>query len=117
ELAASLRDGSVRLDASRIEDLTTRLTLSQTQLEFDRAELLRQIALSTQSAATGGVSGVSGPPAPPGVVADLTSGHVERIRSALAVRPLDPRHASLVIPLLESDELSEDAVGALCTVA
>jgi hypothetical protein len=117
ELEASLRNGSVRLDESRVDDLTTRLALSQTQLEFDRAELLRQLALWPRPSETAS----SDLPSPSSVEAqvaiELWSGDVERIRAALKSRSLDPRHASLVIPLLDVDELAADAVGALCTIS
>jgi hypothetical protein len=116
ELATSLRNGSVQLDASRVDDLTTRLALSQTQLEFDRAELLRQIALSRQAAEPSSAPAPLHPFGEPGVLAELWSGDTERIRAVLLAPSLDPRHTSLVLPLLENDELAPDAVRALRTV-
>lgn len=43
-LTASLRKGSVQLQAAEIADSTTRLTLSQTHAEISRVELLAQLA-------------------------------------------------------------------------
>ena len=116
ELARSLRNGSVKLDPARVNDLTTRLTLSQTMPELDRAELLRQVAESRARAAPTSVAATPAPDASSTLAADLSSRDLTRIRAALAVRPVDPRLSSLVIPLLELDDAAQDAVAALSAI-
>ena len=113
ELAASLRSGRVTLDTHEVKDATTRLTLSQTQLEVDRAALLRQV----ETLRSGGAPSV--PPHKPAseLVSALESGDVARINRILRSEPLDKDHASLVIPCLEHDETAEAAVFALRRVA
>ncbi|HEX7668952.1 MAG TPA: Npt1/Npt2 family nucleotide transporter, partial [Polyangiaceae bacterium] len=114
ELARSLRNGSVQLDPGGVSDLTTRLTLSQTLTEFDRAELLRQVAEFRARGAPAGAAPAPGAPFAPAI--ELTSGDAARIRAALTEQPLDPRFSSLVIPLLEIDEVAPAAVTSLQTV-
>jgi AAA family ATP:ADP antiporter len=63
-LTASLRKGSVQLQAAEIADSTTRLTLSQTHAEISRVELLAQLAaLRPPLAATSGSPPATAPPA------------------------------------------------------
>lgn len=124
ELAASLRAGRIHLDETRVGDATTRLAISQTALEIDRNELLRQI-----QALRGGESLSERPPRigsvslAPDVLeavpraAELASGEPARVRTALAAGPLEPRLVSLVIPLLANDELNPQATQALLGVA
>jgi AAA family ATP:ADP antiporter len=111
ELASSLRSGRVRLDDEEIGDATTRLTLSQTQLELDREGLIRQIEELRRA-----------PPVERSrpereLVALLATGDAERINAALRAGPLDVDLASLVLPCLGRDETAEAAVVALRSVA
>jgi len=112
ELAASLRSGRVTLDTNEVKDATTRLTLSQTQLEIDRGALLRQM-----ESFRGGKSPVPKPKPASELLRALESGDPERINRALLAEPLDKDYASLVIPWLERDETVEAAVVALRRVA
>jgi ATP:ADP antiporter, AAA family len=109
ELAHSLRSGRVHLDDEEIGDATTRLTLSQTQLELDRDGLLRQIEELRR--------GQERPKPERELIAVLGSGDVERINTALRAGPLDVDLASLVLPCLGRDETAEAAVVALRSVA
>jgi len=111
ELAASLRSGRVQLDADDVRDATTRLTLSQTQLELNREALLRQIETLR--------SGPTPIPAKPRseLVLALESEDAARINAALLAGPIDKDLASLVIPYLEHDETAEAAVVALRSIA
>jgi AAA family ATP:ADP antiporter len=125
ELAASLRAGRIHLDETRVGDATTRLAVSQTALEIDRAELLRQIqALRAVEAPNpergsrpGSTPSLEDVLAPVPRAAELASGNLETVRAALANGPLDPRLVSLVIPLLAHDELNASAARALLGVA
>jgi ATP:ADP antiporter, AAA family len=125
ELAASLRAGRIHLDETHVGDATTRLAVSQTALEIDRAELLRQIqALRSQDGHSGerGSRPTSARPSVEPIVAwpraaELASGDVARIQAALTSAPLEPPLVSLVIPMLAHDELNPAAVKALLGVA
>jgi hypothetical protein len=128
-LASSLRSGKVRIDAEDVSDATTRVTLSQTQLEIDREELLRQIAeLRRRGPAPTGETQTATPAPPPehaapapspvtARIAELRSGDPQRVRSALGGPPLEPELVSLVIPLLGDDANAEAATAALRRVA
>jgi len=111
ELAASLRSGRVRLADDEVHDATTRLTLSQTQLELNRDALLREIEkLRGRGAAV--------QPRPPSeLLLALEQDDPARITHALLAGPLDKDLASLVIPCLERDETAEAAVVALRGIA
>jgi len=113
ELAASLRSGWVRLDDGEVTDATTRLTLSQTQLELDRDELLRQVEELRRGRAAK-PSERSKPKSE--LIAALVEGDAQRVNAALQETPLDPDLASLVIPWLEPDETAQAAVVALRSV-
>jgi hypothetical protein len=114
ELAASLREGRLELDPEGAADATTRLTLSQTQLELDRTTLLRQIEALRPGGATRSLpfSGRVG-----SRLAALASGERGAIEAALRDGPLERELVSLVIPLLLDDELADAAVAALKTAA
>ena len=126
-LASSLRSGKVYLDAEEVDDATTRLTLSQTQLEIDRETLLAQIQEMRRRAASPGTE----PPTGAGKIAprdatpspldarldELRSGDNERVRTALSGPPLEPELVSLVIPMLAEDRYAEEATSALRRVA
>lgn len=111
ELAASLRSGRVKLDEHEVRDATTRLTLSQTQLELNRDALLREIETLR--------SGPREPePKPQSELARaLESRDPERINRALLAGPIDKDLASLVLPCLEHDATAEAAVVALRSIA
>ena len=127
ELAASLRAGRIHLDETRVGDATTRLAVSQTALEIDRAELLRQIqalrAVEAPSAEHGSRPGTNVEPVgadallPVPRAAELASGDLARVRAALEAGDLEPRLVSLVVPLLAHDELNAIAARALLAVA
>jgi AAA family ATP:ADP antiporter len=112
ELAQSLKTGRLSLRDEALADKTTRLTLSQTQLELDRDALLRQIE---------GLRAVSTPAQLPSAASEravaFLSGDSERTVEALRAGPLEPELTSLVIPLLEHDGTAEAAIDALRSVA
>jgi hypothetical protein len=112
ELAASLRSGRVRLDMNEVKDATTRLTLSQTQLEVDRQTLLRQVETLRSAAAA-----APAPKPPSELLLALQSGEPARINQALLAEPIEQDLASLVIPWLEHDATADAAVVALRRVA
>lgn len=139
ELAASLRTGRVRIDAAEVQDATTRLTLSQTALELDRDALIREIEelrkkaplarppsdsvmppSEESSSANVPAPAVSAPPLSPSTnerLLALQSGDATRMRTALAAGPLELELVSLVISLLDRDDVAEGAVAALRVVA
>jgi ATP:ADP antiporter, AAA family len=112
ELAHSLKSGRLNVGDEALGDKTSRLTLSQTQLELDRDALLRQI-----EELRGGPVARSLPSAASERAVALLSGDHERIAHALRAGPLEPELVSLVIPLLEHDQTAEPAVDALRAVA
>ncbi len=130
ELAASLRSGVTVLDDSEVHDRTTRLTLSQTLGHLDRNRLLGEIeqlqkdpppaerlaralgndALRSRTRAeTSPLRGL------PLVVSNLLSRDPERVRSAL--RAVEPPLATLVIPLVERDDVGAEAMQTLGRLA
>jgi hypothetical protein len=112
ELAASLRSGRVRLDENEVKDATTRLTLSQTQLELDRDALLRQI-----EALRRGTAGAPDPKPASELQLALESGETERINRALLAGPVEQELASRMLPWLERDETQDAVVVALRSIA
>jgi hypothetical protein len=112
ELAQSLRTGRLSVKEEALADRTTRLTLSQTQLELDREALLRQIEVLRAGSAPAQLPS----PASERAVAFL-SGDPERTAEALRAGPLEPELVSLVVPLLAHDGTAEPAVEALRSVA
>jgi len=144
QLATSLRSGALTLSESEVDDRTTLLTLSQTQLEVDRAQLLAQLAALRARPATEPRAAPAGPrssplpsaPAPTlasatptpaeahdapsdltAAAADLLSSDLGRAREQLSRQPLDARLTPLVIPLLAQQELSVHASAALKSVS
>lgn len=117
ELAASLKSGRVNLKLADARDATTRLTLSQTQLELDRDALLKQIAELRARSEPSGASATPKVPAPaPALaarIAELESGDVGRVIAALGGSPPEPEIVSLVISLLEHDATADAAGQAL----
>jgi hypothetical protein len=112
ELAESLRGGRVRLEDAEVGDATTRLTLSQTQLELDRDALVRQIEELRR-----GAEPVARPAPERELLAALAAGDSKRVNAALLAGPLDVDLASLAVRCLENDETTEAAVVALRSVA
>lgn len=112
ELVQSMKSGRLSLKDAPLGDKTTRLTLSQTQLELDRDALLRQIETLRGGAAQAELPSVASERA----VAFL-SGDPERTVEALRAGPLEPELVSLVVPLLGNDATAEAAGDALRSVA
>ncbi len=133
-LADSLRTGTIALDESEIVDATTRRTLSDTTHALNREQLLAEIQAyrmrqqpktsredeaeepDAAQAADVPVQPLSVDPLLP-LMNELYSQDVSRIRKVLATDSLDPRAASLVIPLLGHPELVRDALQALRKIA
>lgn len=90
-LTASLRKGSVQLQAAEIADSTTRLTLSQTHAEISRVELLAQLAALRPPAAAAAGAGAGGAmaTAPPGTsnVRIWPSSGAGQAKNAVAAAP------------------------------
>jgi HEAT repeat protein len=126
-LASSLRSGKVRLEAEDVGDATTRLTLSQTQLEIDRQDLLQQIAELRRKQTTGDApKAAEAPPSSQAEVektslgqrlGELESGDLRRMLKVLSEGPLEPELVSLVIPLLGDDRFADAVTTALRKVA
>jgi ATP:ADP antiporter, AAA family len=134
-LTASLRKGSVQLQAAEIADSTTRLTMSQTHAEISRADLLQQLAaLRPQPSPSGPAPPPSEPPTTPhptprfslppqpvdaresapllAAAGDLLSLERARVLRVLE-RPLDTRLVAFAIPLLAHSSLIEPVTHAL----
>jgi hypothetical protein len=130
ELAQSLRSGAVVLDASVVQDQTTRLTLSRTLTDLNRERLLAEIARQRQLTLDAAVEASlsSAPPRPaeaptdasapalpaqsyPEQVADLLSEQPERIRRAL--EHAEPALTAFVIPLIARADVGAQAMNAL----
>ncbi len=139
ELASSLLDGRVKLEAEEVLDATTRRTLADTTMAINREQLLAQIEqLRASQSSDPSHSGHSShddpgahttpsssteaePPAPidPNVLrlADaLASGDAERVRRALR-GPLEPALVGFVLPLLGDDSFARAARRALRQLA
>lgn len=122
-LERSLRSQAVALDLDEIADKTTRSAVMQTLVGLDRTQILRVLpAMQGSPQATA--------PSPPGAsetlpsdpvvagFADLRSGVAMRIRGVLVrSRPLDPRLAAYVVPLLARDDLVHDVTDSLREIA
>ena len=109
ELTKSLRKGLIRVSEHEVQDATTRLTLSQTHSKIDRSLSLGKVAAprNTHVAA----------PEIARTVAELVSGDPERIVRELESGPLNRRLVSLVVPLLEYNDIRGKVVKALDAVA
>src|SRR5664280_913333 len=109
ELASSLRKGMIHVSEHDVHDATTRLTLSQTHGGIDRNLLLREVAAARKGhVATPEVSNT---------VTELVSGDPQRILRELGAGRLDKRLVSLVIPLLEYNDIRSEVRRALEAVA
>jgi len=104
ELARSLRKGMIHVPEHEIQDATTRLTLSQTHSNIDRSLLLREVAAARK-------------PQVAQAVAELMSGDPARIVRELEAGPLNRRLVSLVVPLLEYNDIRGKVIQALDAVA
>ncbi len=114
ELAASLREGRVEIEPGHAADATTRLTMSQTQLELDRDALLREIDALRRTGSSRSLVSTSRLGMRLSV---LESGDAPRIVQTLRDGPLELELVSLVIPMLSDDATEDAAVAALKTVA
>jgi hypothetical protein len=121
ELEASLRAGTVSVEAVEIEDPAARLTLSATSLGIDRDKLREQIdkARAERAARAGAAAPLeAGAESPENqqILQDVRvvlGSDVVAIR-ALLVRPvLDARLAGFVVPHLASEQLAKPALTAL----
>lgn len=118
-LQKSLLQRAEALDLTRSTETLSRSTLLQTFAALDRRELLAQINLRGEVAA----SNPSFTPAP--VLNDeiseqvlaLRSGNIETVRSVLSQDPVDPSLAGHLIPLLAWDDVCDEVIRALRLVA
>jgi hypothetical protein len=122
ELEASLRAGTVSVEAVEIEDPAARLTLSATSLGIDRDKLREQIARARAERA--GRADGEAPGDHGAAVAAQTEQLLQDLRillgnqlpelRALFARPtLDPRLAAFAVPHLANEHLAKPAVTAL----
>jgi hypothetical protein len=112
QLALSLRKGVVRIEEGDIVDATTQQILAESHVYSERDFLETKIDAMRQRhrAAGTGDSGADNEGARLAlIVTDLCSGDAGRIRRALTSPLIDVRLAPYLIPLLGSDEVSEDA--------
>lgn len=121
QLAASLRDGAISLQADEVIDATTRHTLAETSAASEREMLLSKIRqmklqragldepVATERGAR--TDGLAADPAAAGLasaVAALVSGDEDAIRRCLAGRFMDVRLVPYLIPLLAQDAFAGD---------
>jgi hypothetical protein len=121
ELEASLRAGTVSVEAVEIEDPAARLTLSATSLGIDRDKLREQIERARAERAAKVEASAAAPPAedPPGMqqtlqdVRTLMGTDIAAIRALLNRPELDPRLAAFTVPHLASEQLAKPSLAAL----
>jgi hypothetical protein len=118
ELEASLRGGTLNLDATDVDDATTKMTLSVTAFGIDRTRLLEQIARLRQSGIDASDPGRPNADSAEAeeLVADVRAllGSDAAAVSAVLTRPsLDLRLAPFVVPHLGRSSASRHAVTAL----
>lgn len=126
QLAASLRNGSVRLEDFEVRDRTTRLTLSRTQLEIDRERLLAEIQGLRERGQLNAGAASDVPRSSPSAsrlgadaediqrkIQDLVSNDAQRVQNVLAEPATDVRVVPFVVPLLARDDLAQDAMNFL----
>ncbi len=125
ELEASLRAGTVSVEAVEIEDPAARLTLSATSLGIDREKLREEIARARAeraakvAAAPALVRAEAGSEETHQVLLDLKillGADLAQIRGLFGRSDLDPRLAAFVVPHLANEQLAKPAVGALRTM-
>jgi hypothetical protein len=118
ELEASLRAGTVSVEAVEIEDPAARLTLSATSLGIDRDKLREQIARARaeRAAHVGATQGPAEASQAAQILDDvrvLVGSDVAAI-SALLQRPkLDARLAAFTVPHLANEQLAKATLTAL----
>lgn len=118
ELEASLRAGTVSVEAVERDDPAAGLTLSATSLGIDRDKLREQIELlrAARAGAAGGPTEAGESAQNAQILSDvraLLGRDVAAIR-ALLLRPnLDPRLAAFAVPHLASEQLAKATVTAL----
>src|SRR5207249_3068097 len=115
--------GRIRLDASDVQDESTRLTIARTSGALDRETLLREIAAlrvreggAAEAPAAGSerAAGAAGSDELLDAIRELRSGDKDRVRAVLR-EPPEP-FAALVphlVPLLGRDDLFLDVLRAL----
>ena len=122
ELEASLRAGTVSVEAVEIEDPAARLTLSATSLGIDRDKLREEIARARAERAAKVAAGPAVVRAAAAseetqqVLLDvkvLLGDDLPGIRGLFGHADLDPRLAAFVVPHLANEQLAKPAVGAL----
>lgn len=125
ELEASLRAGTVSVDAVEAEDPAAHRTLSSTTLGLDRDKLREEIERARRERAARAEAAQPPAPVPPAGVAravaqqvvedvrTLLSTDTGAIRGLLGRQDLDPRLAAFVVPLLADDLLVKPALTAL----
>jgi ATP:ADP antiporter, AAA family len=121
ELEASLRAGTVSLDAVQLEDPAAHLTLSASSIAIDRDKLREQIeraraenASRRDEAERAFAAGTS--PESKQLIDDvrtLLGSDSAALRAVLTRPQLDPRLAAFVVPHLASDQLAKSALSAL----
>jgi hypothetical protein len=118
ELEASLRAGTVSVEAVETEDPAARLTLSATTLGIDREKLREEIARARRerAAAVAAAPVVEDRAAVQQIVADvrtLLDSNLPALRALLSRPHLDPRLAAFVVPHLANDHLAKLTLTAL----
>ena len=119
ELEASLRAGTVSVEAVEIEDPAARLTLSATSLGIDRDKLREQIEKARVERAAKlaeAAAPTEASPEPQQILHDvrtLLSSDVGAIRTLLSRPQLDPRLAAFTVPHLATEQLAKPSITAL----
>jgi hypothetical protein len=113
QLALSLRKGVVRIEEGDIVDATTQQILAESHVYSERDFLESKIEAMRERHNTGAGMNEDDPASDAarfaGIVANLSSGEVNRMRRALNSSLLDVSFTPYLIPLLGQDEVSEDA--------
>ncbi len=117
ELEASLRAGTVSLEAVQRADPAAHLTLSQSSIAMDREKLREQIERARAEIKSRKEDAERAQsPENQRIVDDvrtLIGSDVVALRALLARPELDPRLAAFVVPHLASDQLAKTALSAL----
>jgi MFS family permease len=120
ELEASLRAGTVSVEAVEDEDPAARLTLSATSLGIDRDKLREEIARArAEKAARAQAAPQHAPPSAAenqqvlNDVRALLSADVTALRALFARHDLDPRLAAFAVPHLANEQLAKPVLTAL----
>jgi hypothetical protein len=121
ELEASLRAGTVSVEAVEIEDPAARLTLSATSLGIDRDRLREHIERARAERAAKQEAGATAAVGEESVktgqilqdVRTLLGSDIAAIRALLNRPELDPRLAAFTVPHLASEQLAKPSLTAL----